>query len=381
MKKIITAILLSAMLLSTLVCFSACNSSDDTPLTPYIGENGNWWIGDSDTNIAATGPKGDKGEDGTTYVAPTFRLNAATGNYEVSYDEGATWAAIEKYDPNGDQPTDAPADKPSNQPSGEPEEIKTYEYPLENVAIVDGTVAYSKDHVYKLYNETKLAFINLEELDYDIVSFDIADDHPEPWVGFAFLTKMPDLNEKVSYAEGYSTFKFTYYDCTADIPSDAKYLVFYYSTTDDMNYLPSKITFKTGKTLPETLQDNTLDAYDLPMEYLVAEKAVIKYYATGNDKNKFMVDGTNRVALINITNTVFNTVTLTPANRDDKWMGYAFLTDMPEIGDAVSYATGYNTFKDYEGEFEIPEDAKYLAIYYMDSEDELYYPAGIKFEK
>ena len=32
--------------------------------TPYIGENGHWWIGDVDTGISAQGPKGDTGEQG-----------------------------------------------------------------------------------------------------------------------------------------------------------------------------------------------------------------------------------------------------------------------------------------------------------------------------
>ena len=34
--------------------------------TPYIGNNGNWWIGGTDTGVPATGDKGDKGEDGLT---------------------------------------------------------------------------------------------------------------------------------------------------------------------------------------------------------------------------------------------------------------------------------------------------------------------------
>ncbi len=33
-------------------------------LTPFIGENGNWWIGDVDTGIKAQGEKGDKGDTG-----------------------------------------------------------------------------------------------------------------------------------------------------------------------------------------------------------------------------------------------------------------------------------------------------------------------------
>ena len=38
--------------------FSIPNGSDG--LTPYIGENGNWFIGDSDTGVAAKGEKGER---------------------------------------------------------------------------------------------------------------------------------------------------------------------------------------------------------------------------------------------------------------------------------------------------------------------------------
>ena len=32
--------------------------------TPHIGDNGNWFIEDKDTNVRAQGPKGDKGDVG-----------------------------------------------------------------------------------------------------------------------------------------------------------------------------------------------------------------------------------------------------------------------------------------------------------------------------
>ncbi len=34
-------------------------------MTPYIGENGNWYIGDTDTGVAAAGKDGKNGTDGT----------------------------------------------------------------------------------------------------------------------------------------------------------------------------------------------------------------------------------------------------------------------------------------------------------------------------
>ena len=36
----------------------------DNGQTPFIGDNGNWWIGDKDTGISAQGEKGDTGEQG-----------------------------------------------------------------------------------------------------------------------------------------------------------------------------------------------------------------------------------------------------------------------------------------------------------------------------
>lgn len=48
-------------------------------LTPYIGDNGNWWIGDEDTGTPAQGPKGDKGDKGDT---GTFEVDGAFDSLE-----------------------------------------------------------------------------------------------------------------------------------------------------------------------------------------------------------------------------------------------------------------------------------------------------------
>lgn len=46
-------------------------------LTPAIGENGNWWIGDTDTGVKAGGADGKDGTDGLT---PTIGEN---GNWWI----------------------------------------------------------------------------------------------------------------------------------------------------------------------------------------------------------------------------------------------------------------------------------------------------------
>ena len=59
-------------------------------LTPYIDENGNWWIGETDTGVKATGEDGKDGIDGIT---PQLRINTETNEWEVSLDNGATWSS------------------------------------------------------------------------------------------------------------------------------------------------------------------------------------------------------------------------------------------------------------------------------------------------
>lgn len=60
--------------------------------TPYIGENGNWWIGETDTGVSVT-TKGDKGDPGTpgkdgVGIAKT-EINE-NGELIITYTDGAT---------------------------------------------------------------------------------------------------------------------------------------------------------------------------------------------------------------------------------------------------------------------------------------------------
>ena len=54
-------------------------------ITPHIGENGNWWIGTTDTGIKAQGAKGDDA------IAPQVQINATTNEWEISTDGGKNW--------------------------------------------------------------------------------------------------------------------------------------------------------------------------------------------------------------------------------------------------------------------------------------------------
>ena len=65
-------------------------------LTPYIGENGNWWLGDTDLGFSASGEKGDKGDQGET--GP----QGEQGNQGVQGDRGDK-GEVGPQGPQGDQ--------------------------------------------------------------------------------------------------------------------------------------------------------------------------------------------------------------------------------------------------------------------------------------
>lgn len=57
--------------------------------TPYIGTNGNWWIGTTDTGIKAQGEQGPAGKDGITP-----QLEIKDGRWRLSVDNGKNWTDL-----------------------------------------------------------------------------------------------------------------------------------------------------------------------------------------------------------------------------------------------------------------------------------------------
>ena len=131
-------------------------------------------------------------------------------------------------------------------------------------------------------------------------------------------------------------------------------------------------------------------SYDYPMDKLEPADGVITYYFANDDDgendadaHKYLVDDQNKVAFIDLSDCVFTKVTF--YNNTEKWMAFAFLTEMPELGHAVSYATGYNSMRESSSDsvtMPIPANATVLAVYYQDCDDTSftsYAPRGITF--
>lgn len=63
-------------------------------VTPVIGSNGNWWIGNKDTGVKARGENGNDGKDGNDGITP--RLKIENDNWMLSVDNGQTWQNLGK---------------------------------------------------------------------------------------------------------------------------------------------------------------------------------------------------------------------------------------------------------------------------------------------
>ena len=72
----------------------ATGDKGENGLTPYIGTNGNWWIGNVDTGIPATGDKGETGQTGANGLTPYIGTN---GNWWI----GSTDTGIRAAGQNG----------------------------------------------------------------------------------------------------------------------------------------------------------------------------------------------------------------------------------------------------------------------------------------
>ena len=91
MKRILSMILAVALLACTVVSLGSCSTD-----VPYVGENGNWWIGETDTGVYAKGETGDKGAVGE---AGANGIDGVDGKDGIDGKDGNT--LVEKYERNG----------------------------------------------------------------------------------------------------------------------------------------------------------------------------------------------------------------------------------------------------------------------------------------
>ncbi len=352
MKKILVLLLAIALISGSLLALASCNKGDDEEtVIPSVGENGNWWIGDTDTGIPSKGPQGDVGDvgapgadgsNGTDAQPPKFRYNTETKKLEVSYDNGETWLFM-----------------------------GTYSYPIEDIVKLPGTIA-DKDNKNKKADGYYGALIDISKLDYSYVQLERNKNGNE--LGYAFLKSELTLDATPTYATGYTHCVWdTSKKVTLEIPEDAKYLYVYHSSKGNI-FTPDSVTFLEAYIDP--LKTETANEYVYPID----EIEVLDGYVTSS--NFYSKSSTKKGAIIELAGTTFNTVTM-KKNASGEDIIYAFMSDELCYDHAPCYAAGYTnvvSVTDDSITVRIPDNARYLYVYNNNSK-KMHLPSEIKFTK
>ena len=281
----------------------------------------------------------------------------------------------------------------TNDPTTLSEQIKdntldTFNYPVDAIKPSQGTIAANNLQYIPNFDWVG-TFIDIRDIAFEKVTLEV--NATTGNISYTFLTQFPDIYDYVEFAEGCGPVV----ECkeqpagttyTVDIPEDAVCLYIYWHDEGPIYYIPNSITFTNTdadeRTPLDNLQDPALNEYSYPMDQVLPSEGTIRY----NGDHDYHPNEDYKVAFIEITDTVFDLVTL-GIDPEIGYVGWTFLTEMPELNEVVSYATGYENHFCWNDNgcdpenVEIPEDAKYLVVYYQDSATDPYYPASITFTK
>ena len=270
-----------------------------------------------------------------------------------------------------------------------------FSYPMNEVVGTNGAVIYwgsgdAKDAYLteadgKATGYYKNAFIEITDTVFNYVSFR---NNNVKTTGWAFLTEMPEVGEKVSYATGYSTFLWSgsTNPFNVEIPEDAKYLVIYYEE-GTANYVPESITFSKDRIDPVRFLQDSSSEYQYPMGAFTPTSTIVHYKTLvyGNFEAADMSGEDWKVVIIDITDTTFTQIQLTNKDNKKKWIGWTFLKEAPVEGEKVVLADGYTGWKSVSDKtgttIDIPEGAKYFVYWYQDTASSQYLLGAVKFLK
>ena len=89
-KRLLATLLAGAITITSVGFLSSfSDNSGKNGIVPVIGENGNWWIGDTDTGVSAIGEKGDTGDTGAKGEKGETGDTGAKGEKGETGDAGA----------------------------------------------------------------------------------------------------------------------------------------------------------------------------------------------------------------------------------------------------------------------------------------------------
>ena len=270
-----------------------------------------------------------------------------------------------------------------------------FSYPMDEVTSAGGCVIYwdTKGNANKFYanynnegvGKYQCAFIEITDTVFNYVSFR---NNNVKSTGWAFLTEMPEVGEKASYATGYNTFLWSgsTNPFNVEIPEGAKYLAIWYEE-NKVNYVPESITFSKNPINPVRFLQDSSSVYQYPMGAFTPTSTIVHYNTLvyGNFEAADMKNEDWKVVIIEITDTTFTKIQLTNKDNKSKWMGWTFLKEAPVEGEKVVLADGYTGWKSVSGKtgttIDIPKGAKYFVYWYQDTASSQYLLDAVKFKK
>lgn len=218
---------------------------------PYVGENENWWIGNTDTGVNAKGGKGETGSVGPEGPAGSRGEKGEKGPDGIEGEQGRDG----KYGEDGISPlfrySELAQGLQISYDNGRTwtnlsyqtnsAEVVSYDFPTELIEPLPGTIANASNSYIIVPDPYYGSIIDIQGTVFDSVY--LAKNASGCQLGYTFLTDELKLDNIPAYATGYTHVIWNDSDSvTLTIPSDAKYLYVYYMSPGEPS-LPSTIRF------------------------------------------------------------------------------------------------------------------------------------------
>ncbi|MBR6546447.1 MAG: hypothetical protein IKT72_05940, partial [Clostridia bacterium] len=264
--------------------------------------------------------------------------------------------------------------------------LDSYAYPMSKVIPSMAVITNGKYEVVN-FGDYSTALIPIEGTTFDAVTFQSNATYDATI--YAFLTATPVPTKSVSFAGGMTGTASAADGETVKIPEDAKYLAvlykeYNYSTKQVDVYLPESIVFRSTDVLSWGKIPAVKEAVTVQYESLTQSKGFIYGWGSGPHEFEASGDSGHRVGFVDVSDRDYTKVSFVVGDNSKGYLGYSFLTEIPEIGENASYASGYSGFVEHEGmkgrtiSVSVPSNAKAVMIWMQDNGDSTdFSPASI----
>ena len=265
--------------------------------------------------------------------------------------------------------------------------LDSYAYPMSKVVPSMAVIMTSGKYEVVNYGDFSTALIPIEGTTFDAVTFKSNANYDT--TVYAFLTEAPVPTKSVSFAGGMTATAKAADGETVKIPEDAKYLAilykeYNYDTSKVDVYLPESIVFRSTDVLSWGKIPAVKETVTVQYESLTQSEGYI--YGWNSEPHEFVASGDSghRVGFVDISDRDYAKVSFVVGDNSKGYLGYSFLTEIPEIGENASYASGYSGFVEHEGmkgrtiSVSVPSNAKAVMIWMQDNGDSTdFSPASI----